>query len=194
MKPTLLFTLILFVATAADTRNYPVQSVCLSAEERKLYNLMMDYRKSKGLGDIPLSAKLTLVAHTHVRDLAENYQFDPAGECNPHSWSTKGKWSACCYTNDHKQAKCMWDKPREIAGYGGAGYEIAYWSSQGATAEEGLEGWKQSAAHNPVMINQGIWAKAKWKAIGIGFYKEFGVVWFGELEDESPLTDCTDEG
>ena len=32
--------------------------VCLSSEEKKLYDLMMEYRKSKGLNSIPLSAKL----------------------------------------------------------------------------------------------------------------------------------------
>lgn len=156
---------------------------CASSEEMKLYELIMAYRKEKGLGPIPFSTKLTTVAQTHARDLAENYKFDPDNKCNPHSWSKKGKWSACCYTNDHKEAQCMWDKPKEIAGYESPGYEIAYFSSRGATAEEGLAGWQKSAGHNPLLINEGMWAKAEWKAIGIGLYKEYGVVWFGELED-----------
>lgn len=145
---------------------------------------MMDYRKSKGLAPIPVSPKLTLVAQTHARDLADNYDFKEDNKCNPHSWSKKGKWSSCCYTNDHKAAKCMWDKPREIAGYEGHGYEIAYYSSDGAFAEEGLDGWKKSPGHNPLIVNEGIWEKAKWKGIGIGFVGEYGVVWFGEVEDE----------
>src|SRR5690606_20469452 len=64
---------------------------CLSEEEKALYDLMMAYRESKGLEPIPLSAKLTLVAQTHARDLADNYKFDPNNKCNPHSWSSKGK-------------------------------------------------------------------------------------------------------
>jgi len=166
------------------------EKICLSAEEQKLYSLMMDYRKSKGLPPIPLSARLTKVAQTHARDLMDNYKFDANNKCNPHSWSKKGKWSSCCYTNDHKQAKCMWDKPKEIAEYSGPGYEIAYYSSKGATAEEGLAGWKLSPGHNPLIINDGMWSKATWKGIGIGFYGEYGIVWFGELADDSEITMC----
>jgi uncharacterized protein YkwD len=182
----------LFVLLSAMEQTPDLPETCLSAEELKLYDLMMEYRKSKNLPPIPLSAKMTLVAQTHVRDLSENFQFDPKKEmkCNPHSWSKKGKWTACCYTSDHKQAQCMWDKPKEIAGYASAGYEIAYYSSRGATAKEGLDGWKVSPAHNPLIINEGIWSKAKWNAIGIGLYKEYGVVWFGELKDDSVPEKC----
>lgn len=174
----------------------PIQSglkkgtVCLSSEEKKLYDLIMDYRKSKRLPPIDISARLTQVAQVHARDLADNYEFDLKNKCNPHSWSKKGDWSSCCYTSDHKQAKCMWDKPTEIAGYTSPGYEIAYYSSAGATAVEGLEGWKKSPSHNPLLINEGIWKKATWKGIGIGIYKQYGIVWFGELEDKSEIDLC----
>ncbi|HYC85657.1 MAG TPA: CAP domain-containing protein [Chryseosolibacter sp.] len=166
-------------------------TVCLNREEKKLYDLMMEYRKSKGLPSIPVSGKLTFVAQTHARDLVANYQFNPENRCNPHSWSNDGAWSACCYTNDHAQAKCMWDKPKEIAGYDGPGYEIAYWTSAAATAEEGLAGWKKSPGHNPLIINEGIWSKADWKAIGIAFYKEYGIVWFGEMPDDTSAETCS---
>lgn len=182
--------LILFQGSASFGNKGDAESICLSSEEKKLYDLMMSYRKSKDLAPIRLSAGLTLVAQTHARDLAENYTFDPKNKCNPHSWSSKGKWSSCCYTNDHKKAACMWDKPKEIAGYEGYGYEIAYYSSAGASAQEGLDGWKKSPAHNPLIINEGIWEKVKWNAIGIGIYKEYGIVWFGELEDASELPMC----
>ena len=166
------------------------ESICLSSEEKKLYDMMMAYRKSRGLPPIKLSARLTEVAQTHARDLAENYKFDPKNKCNPHSWSSKGKWSSCCYTSDHKKAQCMWDKPKEIAGYTGPGYEIAYYSSAGASASEGLAGWKKSPSHNPLIVNEGMWSKVNWKAIGIGFYKEYGIVWFGELEDPGDINLC----
>ena len=166
------------------------QETCLSEEEKKLYELIMQYRKSKKLKKIPISAKLTKTAQAHVHDLASNYSYDDAANCNPHSWSDKGNWTPCCYTGDHKQASCMWDKPKEIAGYNSAGYEIAYYSSAGATAYEGLEGWKKSSGHNPVIVNLGTWKKVEWKAIGIGIYENYGVVWFGEMEDDEKPKDC----
>ena len=165
-------------------------TTCISVEEKKLYDLILEYRKSKKLGSIPLSSKLCLVAQTHARDLVNNYKFDPSNTCNPHSWSKKGKWTPCCYTADHKQAKCMWDKPSEIAGYKSPGYEIAYYSSVGSTAQEALDGWKKSPAHNPLLINDGMWGKVEWNAIGIGLYKEYGVVWFGQLSDSETPEVC----
>ncbi len=164
--------------------------ICLSSEEKKLYDLIMAYRKSKRLPAIPYSAKLSKVAQAHVRDLEKNYNYENASTCNPHSWSDKGTWTSCCYTSDHKQASCMWTKPKEIAGYEGYGYEIAYYSSAGANATEGLEGWKKSPGHNPLIVNLGTWSKVKWQAIGIGIYGQYGVVWFGEEADESKMKLC----
>lgn len=188
MKTTALMLFLALAITSAKKIN-PAETVCLSSEEKKLYDLMMAYRKTKDLESIPLSAKLTRVAQTHAKDLAENH--DPTQErCNLHSWSQKGKWTSCCYTADHKQAACMWNKPREIAGYESNGYEISYYFSAGADAESGLEGWKKSTGHNQMIINDGIWKKIKWNAIGIGFYKEYGVVWFGDLKDDSLLEVC----
>jgi uncharacterized protein YkwD len=158
-------------------------STCLHEEEQKLYELIMNYRATKKLKPVPLSAKLTRVAQLHARDLAEHHNPNNT-RCNLHSWSKNGKWTPCCYTDDHKQAKCMWEKPQEIAGYPGNGYEISYFSTAGASAEESLEGWKKSSGHNQVIINQGIWKTVKWNAIGIGLYKEYGVVWFGKEPDE----------
>ena len=188
MRSFALLSFLLFLS--GFDKKPPVAEVCVSTEERKLYDLIMEYRKSKNLPPIPLSQKLTLVAQTHAKDLAEHHEFDPKGKCNPHSWSSRGKWSPCCYTNDHKEAECMWEKPTEIAGYNAAGYEIAYYSSAGASAKEGLEGWMKSPSHNPLIINEGIWTKAKWQGIGIGFYKEYGVVWFGESEDLTSIQLC----
>ncbi len=148
----------------------------LSSEEQKLYDLIMAYRKEKGLPVIPISKSLTKVAQTHVRDLADNRP--DVGKCGPHSWSNKGVWSACCYTPDHLEASCMWSKPEEIAGYWGAGYEIAFKSTRTANAETALMGWKLSPGHHALIINQGNW-RQKWNAIGIGMYKGYAVAWFG---------------
>lgn len=190
IKPIVLVCVLALLFGFRTVEKMPVSEICLNKEEQKLYELMMDYRKSKGLPSIPLSAKLSLVAQTHARDLMANYKFDVNNKCNPHSWSKKGKWSACCYTNDHKQAKCMWEKPKEIAAYEGYGYEIAYYSSRGATAEEGLAGWKLSPGHNPLIINDGMWSKVEWKGVGVGFFGEYGIVWFGEVADTTDIQIC----
>jgi uncharacterized protein YkwD len=158
---------------------------CLSDEEAKLHELINTYRKGRGLSAIPVSAKLTRVAHLHARDLEENYNPENK-KCNLHSWSKKGNWTPCCYTDDHAEAECMWSKPKEIARYPGNGYEISFFNSAGATAEEGLNGWKQSKGHHEVIINQGIWRNVTWNAVGIGIYGNYGVVWFGEAPDEEP--------
>ena len=170
-----LFLLLLFVPTISFGQN-------LSDEETELYNIIMEYRSSKGLTKIPLSKSLTFVAQTHVKDLVKNKP--DVGNCNMHSWSNKGNWTPCCYTDDHARAKCMWNKPSELTSYKGNGYEIAHWNSGTATAEGALSSWKRSSGHNAVIINQGVWDSHPWKAIGIGIYKGFAVVWFGEERDE----------
>jgi uncharacterized protein YkwD len=187
---TIISVLFILSLTGFRQAGFLVDPVCVTAEERKLYDLIMAYRKANQLAEIPLSSQLTLVAQTHARDLSENYKFDLKNKCNPHSWSEKGSWSSCCYTNDHKRASCMWVKPKEIAGYLGNGFEIAYYSSAGANAQEGIDGWKISPGHNPLLINSGTWEKVQWKAIGVGIYKEYGLVWFGEVVDPGDPASC----
>ncbi len=159
----------------------------LSEDELELYQLIMEYRTENGLSKIPLSKSLTYVAQTHVKDLKINKP--DQGDCNSHSWSSKGPWSPCCYTDDHANANGMWRKPRELTSYKNNGYEIACGSSnpiydQGdITPEAALERWQNSSAHNAVILNQGIW-KDTWKAIGIGIYGNFAVVWFGKEIDK----------
>ena len=158
----------------------------LSTEEKKLYDMIMAYRLEKGLPKIPLSKSMTLVAQTHVKDLVNNKP-DLNG-CNAHSWSSNGNWTACCYTPDHAQAKHMWDKPRELTSYKGNGYEIAVGSNGCCsnfvmTADYALNSWKKSSGHNMVIINESVWKKRPWNAIGIAIYKGFAVVWFGEETD-----------
>jgi uncharacterized protein YkwD len=175
----------LLISASAYVTDPPADEICLSQEEKKLYDLIMEYRKSRRLKSIPYSSKLTMVAQAHVRDLMENYDYENRGDCNPHSWSDKGSWTSCCYTADHAQARCMWDKPKEISGYDGTGFEIAYYSSDNASAEQGLDGWKKSPGHNPLLINTGTWSKVEWKGIGIGIYGHYGVVWFGDGAEEA---------
>ena len=161
----------------------PVASnVQLTQEELKLYNLINKYRASNGLKAIPLSTCLTEVAHIHVRDLEDNH---PDGEgCNMHSWSAKGKWQSCCYTPDHAQKQCMWNKPKELTSYSGNGFEIAAQYSEPMDANQALTLWKGSQYHNEVLLNKGVYTR-EWKAMGVGIYKNHSVVWFGHEPDNN---------
>lgn len=170
-------------ATRFKITGYSQSKVCLSDEEYKLYRLIMDVRVSKGLPEIPLSKALTYVAQTHAADLVANYR--PNNRCNIHSWSGKGKgkWTACCYTKDHQQAECMWSKPRELTPYQGDGFELAYMYSWTPTAERTLDYLLKSPSHAPVILNTGDWGKTTWKAIGIGMYGDYALVWLGKIAD-----------
>lgn len=184
--------IILLVFSGLSVKEISIHSLpetCLSKEEMKLYTLINEYRKQKKLPKIPLSKSLTFVAQTHSKDLMENKPVK--GNCNGHSWSSKGNWSSCCYTPDHKQKECMWNKPREITNYTSNGFEIAYYSSSGASPEQALEIWKKSNGHNPLLINSGIWKKDTWNAIGIGIYQNYATVWFGtEIDPDGEAFKC----
>jgi hypothetical protein len=192
MKKLILpFMFVLLIVMTASNNKHPVTpDTCISTEEQKLYNLIMEYRKKNKLPVIPLSRSLTYVAQQHCKDL-QNNKPDLDSKCNAHSWSAKGKWSACCYTSDHKKAACMWDKPKELTSYTDTGFEIAAGSSKPEygggtfvmTAEEALKLWQGSVHHNDVIMNKEMWKDYKWNAIGIGIYKSFSVVWFGASPD-----------
>ncbi|NJP05345.1 MAG: CAP domain-containing protein [Chloroflexaceae bacterium] len=159
--------------------------VCLTATEAELGRLINDYRAEQDLPPVALSLSLSHVAQVHVVDLHENRPdtgTDSRGmECNLHSWSDKGDWTPVCYTSDHRYAERMWIKPWEITKevYSDNGFEIA--SKGASTAAEALDLWKQSPGHNNMIIEAGNWGE--WQAMGVGFYEEYAVVWFGEQED-----------
>jgi len=186
--PAFLIVLVSCISTTTTQSVSEIEKPQLSTEEMKLYDLIMSYRKQYGLPRIPLSKSLTYVAQQHCLDLSTN-RIDSRNGCNAHSWSGKGKWSKCCYTPDHKNSKCMWDKPRELTNYEANGYEIAYTygidpNESIATAELALAGWKSSKGHNNVIVNREKWKYTSWNAIGIGIYKGYVTVWFGETPDK----------
>ena len=159
---------------------------CPSGVERKLAEMINAYRAEKGLPPVALSVSLDFVARTHTQDLENNYK--PSDRCNMHSWSGKGKWTSCCYTPDHSESACMWNKPRELTSYKGNGYEIAFYTTgryddPAEFAREILNGWKGSPLHNQVILNRGIWTQVNWKAMGVGVSGGYATVWFGEEPD-----------
>jgi len=76
----------------------------------------------------------------------------------------------------------MWNKPAELTSYKGNGYEIAAQQSDSLDAKDALALWKASRFHNEVILNKGIY-KGNWNAMGIGIYKRYAVVWFGNEID-----------
>jgi uncharacterized protein YkwD len=152
-----------------------------SADAIELINLVNVYRGENGLPAIPASPSLCEVSTLHVHDLSDNSPHTQPGGCNLHSWSDQGPWSPCCYTPDHAQAQCMWDKPTELTVYPGYGYENAA-SGVGSPAQA-LDLWKSSQGHNEVILNLGIWTNHPWQAIGADVYQGYSVLWFGEQVD-----------
>ncbi len=161
-------------------------NTCLTTQEEQLAKLINEYRAAKKLPPIPVSVSLSHVARLHVIDLDKSFKI--GGRCNLHSWSSDPRWSSCCYTPDHRKSECMWDKPRELTSYTGDGYEIAYYSTydypnESAFLKDAVEGWKSSKGHWEIVINEGKWEDVEWRAMGVGVYGDYAVVWFGELKD-----------
>lgn len=183
--------LILFSAEAhsqKETAEKLLPEICVTQTEIELYRLINEYRAQKGLPEIKLSVSLSFVARIHAKDQTDNFKDD--NRCNMHSWSNKGNWTSCCYTSDHKKAKCMWDKPRELTNYTGDGFEISFYSNYiystpTAFAKDILNGWKKSPGHNDMIINKSMWKNVKWQSIGIGIHGEYANVWFGREEDSA---------
>ncbi|MFK8002157.1 MAG: CAP domain-containing protein [Polyangiales bacterium] len=165
---------------ATDAGPPPVDAASgVDADDMALFTLVNDYRVSRGLPALPLSPSLSLVARTHVEDLIAHGA--NSGACNLHSWSDEGSWSGCCYTSDHSQASCMWNKPRELTDYPGNGYEISTGGARdGAHA---LSLWQSSGGHHDVIINGGAWSQP-WGAMGVAITPgAFAHIWFGREAD-----------
>jgi len=140
------------------------------------------YRTEQGLPAIPISNTMTAVAQSHVNDLENTPLIEG---CTLHSWSDKGNWSHCCYTADHAQVQCALDKPREISHnhYLSDGYEIVAQNDNFMTADQALQQWKESEAHNTAILNQNKWTNHHWQAMGIAISAHHAAVWFGEDVD-----------
>jgi hypothetical protein len=192
MRQLRLLFLFLFAVPAfsVPAQKHQLPDISLNRAEKELYELINQYRRQKGLPAVRLSRNLTYVAKLHVKDLADNRPYNK--RCNLHSWSDQGPWSPCCYTEDHAQAACMWNKPQELSNYPGLGYEIAYWTNETLSpvnfAKKALAGWQRSVPHNVVILNFGRWKSKHWNAMGIGVYNGYAVVWFGEEKDPEEMT------
>jgi hypothetical protein len=158
----------------------------LENEERKLYQMISQYRAEYRLSSIPSSLSLNLVANRHVRDVADN--FDRISRKGQH-WLHG--WSDCSYdANDTHTLPCMWEAPKRLrTPYPGIGFEIfcgnpdAKYQKFIMTADYAFNTWKKSSHHRDVILNRGKWQKYKWNAIGTGIYKGYAALWFGAEPD-----------
>lgn len=142
------------------------------------------YRKTQSLPAISLSPRLTAVAWLHAKDLATNRPNVKLG--NLHSWSDDPRWNGGAYAPTDKSTwKIMWEKPKEIAGYGAFGFEIC--AAGARDMAHSLQLWKASNAHHDVILNRGIWADSRWtwRALGAAFYQGFACAWFGNQPDDA---------
>lgn len=167
----------------------------LEIEEKKLYRMINEYRARHGLPPIPPSPSLNLVANRHVRDLTENHESYARGGLHwVHGWSN------CPYdANDSRTLYCMWEAPKRLqTSYPGMGFEIfcgfpdEKYLNFTMTADVAFRTWEKSPLHREVILNQGRWKKYQWKAMGVGIYKGYATLWFGEEPD--PLSEKNVKG
>lgn len=153
----------------------------LEPEEVRLFNLINQYRQTKNLPIVAASKALTIVANRHVRDVAENLKLTVADrDKSGHSWS----WGAFESSNPTSWPN-MWDAPQRLkTGYPGKGYENFYMTTaKVATPEMALKGWQNSLLHRQVILNEWIWEKISWNALGVALYKGYASMWFGAEVD-----------
>jgi hypothetical protein len=172
---------------APSTPPSPQTPPQLGGRSLELANAINAYRAQNGMAAIPISRSLSHVAETHVHDLRDSPRMPP--ECNGHSWSAKGAWTPCCYTADHAQAKCMWEKPAELTPHKGTGFEITIGQpgerNTGVVldAQKAIAAWQSSPLHNDVILNRGTWQSTTWRSMGAGIVDSHASAWFSDQPD-----------
>jgi len=157
---------------------------CLTDDEHRLAGLISAHRKAGGLKEIPLSASLCHVARTHVIDLYTNHP--DTGICSLNSWSDKGGWMACCHNKYIPKEACIRNKPSELTNYTGEGYELAYSEAFDASPDTVFRFWRKIDEANDFLLNKKVWEKKSWRAMGVGMYKNYAVIWMGQRSDPLP--------
>lgn len=188
MKTIMLQLLLVFsLMQLSGTLTQPEKAeyICITSEEKRLFDMINAERQKSGKPPIGYSAKLTEVAKLHVMNLQNHHK--RGGKCNLHSWyvDKNAKWKSCCYTNDHKNPECMWNKPMEINGYNSHGYEIAAYYSSKMDAKEAIKSWKSSKDHWDVVMNRGNWKNMRFESMGVGIHGNYAVIWFGAMPDRT---------
>jgi len=183
-----LILLLAYVAVSAqeksvkkETKPVVPSEFCISSDAMILFNMINDFRRSNKLPVISLSPSLCYVATLHIDDLITANAADNG--CGVHSWSDKGSWKPCCYSKDPARNACMSNKPKELTGYQGAGYEVVYWGEETATPVAAMEIWRSTPISKSVFLNQDKWQSKQWKAMGVALSDGYAIVWLGDKPD-----------
>ncbi|NCD42330.1 MAG: hypothetical protein EOL88_09590 [Bacteroidia bacterium] len=155
----------------------------LSNEEQALANAVNQWRRQNDLPEVPLSNALTYVADVHAKDLHFYTPYDR--NCSMHSWSDNGRWSGCCYSNPTTDGRCMHNKPHELTGYAGLGFELVYWDNSAHPSENAFQLWKANHASNTLLLNRDLFSVYDWNAMGVRIFRGYVVLWFGTVQDVS---------
>lgn len=178
-----ILVLLSFSGIAYAQKDIP-DDFCISDDEYRLYELINAHRLINGLKEIPLSASLSYVAKTHVIDLYTNHP--DTSICNLNSWSDKGDWTSCCHNKYVPAVSCIRDKPKELTKYTGEGYELTYAEVFDTHPDSVFKFWKKIDQANDFLLSQGSWDKKSWRAMGVGIYKSYAVLWMGLRTDAAP--------
>ncbi|KAI9293452.1 hypothetical protein K502DRAFT_343168 [Neoconidiobolus thromboides FSU 785] len=171
-----LFVLILVIFQLVVSGAATKEELEFSSE---VYKLLV---KARGGKEVKYSPNLAKVAQLHAEDLNSHHNIKQK-YCNMHSWYTTGDTN-CCYTEDHGQAKCMWEKPKQFSNYQSNGYEVAYFGKgYGIGPKSVIDGFLNSKGHRVVILNEGDWKK-EWNACGVGHKGGYTTIWFGHDEDK----------
>jgi len=183
MKYALLLLFLISISFGIFAQKGVPDDFCLTDDEFKLYELINAHREEHGLKKISLSSSLSYVARTHVIDLYTNHP--DTSICNLNSWSDKGTWTPCCHNKYVPQEDCVRDKPRELSNYSGDGYELTYAEIFNTHPDTVFRFWKKIDEANDFLLNKGQWEDESWKAMGVGIYKNYAVLWMGQRSDPS---------
>ena len=161
-------------------------TLCLTQEESKFLRSITQYRISLNLTAVPLSKSLTTVAKIHLNDLENN---PPSIECSNNSWSSKGKWTPCCYTDNLVSKECMYYKAKELTDYKDNAFELVYFEHESNVSipEKALKRWKLLPETNDMLIGQNDWKNIIWKAMGIAIGKRYAILWLGAEKDTKEI-------
>ena len=161
---------------------------CMTQADISLATLANNHRAAHGLPRLTISKSLNTVAQWHVADskyAMDNNRFQANSSCNLHSWIgiPNAPYGSCCYYPDHRNASCIWDKPRELTSYTGHGFELA--AHGFSTVERAMTGFINSSSHNDVLLNRGAWANYPFKSIGVGvdLNRQVFYIWLGQETD-----------
>lgn len=161
---------------------------CISADEKYFGILLNQLREKNALEPLTFSTSLCFVAQTHVKDIAKH---PPDSDfCNLHSWSSYGKWKQCCYNKTTGNTPCMTEKPHELTGFKGKGYEIVYFSNDSLNAWRTFDFWQEDNTATDFFLSRNKWEDYSWKSMGIGIYKGLTAVWLSVEKDNKQPLEC----